>query len=88
MKKIINNYIKETDTKLDNIIKQDLNKLKKEHLIRIGFIEHERLVNLIITLFFSLFTVILVIILLGCIINYFFYDNILKKLYKQYEKMI
>ena len=80
-------------------------KLKKEHLIRIGFIEHERLVNLIITLFFSLFTVIsflltsaheiffitttiLVIILLGCIINYFFYDNILKKLYKQYEKMI
>ncbi len=105
MKKRINNYIKDINKKLDNLKKEDLNKLKEEHLIKIGFIQHERLINLLITLFVSLFTCIsfllssaneiffittsvLVIILLVCSFNYFFYDNILKKLYKQYDKMI
>ena len=56
MKKRVNNYLKELDKKLNNTKKEDLEKIKKEHLNMISFIQHERLINLLITLFVSLFT--------------------------------
>ena len=105
MSKRINKYLKKLDKKLDHIKKEDIEKIKKEHLNMINFIQHERLINLLITLFVSLFTcvsfllssanklfftttTILVVILLVCVFNYFFYSNILKKLYKEYDKMV
>ena len=105
MKKRINNYLKDIDKKLENIKSKDLSDMKERHLNIISFIQHERLINLLITLFISLFTcisfllssanniffittTILVVILLFCSFNYFFYDNALKKLYKEYDKMI
>ena len=105
MKKRINNYIKDIDKKLENIKSKELDDIKERHIIMIKFIQHERLINLLITLFVTLFTcvsflltsantiffittTILVIILLFCAFNYFFYDNALKKLYIEYDKMI
>ena len=105
MKKRINNYIKEIDKKLEKTNNKDLDEIKEKHLNMISFIQHERLINLLITLFVSLFTcisfllssantiffittTILVVILLFCSFNYFFYDSALKKLYKEYDKMI
>lgn len=58
MKKRLKKYIKETDEKLENIKKQDIEKLKKEHITKIKIFQHERLVSLIATLYFALFTVI------------------------------
>ena len=60
MRKSINDYIKEIDEKIDNT--KDLNKLKEEHLIKIGFYQHERLIHLLVTLFYGLFMFITIIL--------------------------
>lgn len=50
MKKYLYDYIKEIDNKISN------NKITKEvienHLIKIGFFQHERLIHLMVTLFY------------------------------------
>ena len=56
MKKRVNNYIKEIDKKLENKKSKDLDNIKEKHLNMIKFIQHERLINLLITLFVTLFT--------------------------------
>ena len=56
MKKRINNYIKDIDKKLENIKSKELDDIKERHIIMIKFIQHERLINLLITLFVTLFT--------------------------------
>ncbi len=59
MKKYLYEYIKS----IDLILKDDKNinykKLKEEHLIKINFFQHERLIHLIVTLFYALFTFII-----------------------------
>lgn len=57
MKKYLEDYIKEIDEELkkDNV---DYKKLKAEHLIKITFFQHERLIHLLVTLFYALFTFI------------------------------
>lgn len=60
MRKSINDYIKEIDNRIDNT--KDLNKLKEEHLIKIGFYQHERLIHLLVTLFYGLFMFITIIL--------------------------
>lgn len=56
------NYLKEYIKEIDNILKEDkdidLEKLKQSHLERISFFQHERLIHLIVTMFFALFTII------------------------------
>ncbi len=55
MKKYLYNYINEIDLK----IKKDVNKKDLEELInKINFFSHERLIHLIITLFFALISII------------------------------
>ena len=57
MKKYIFDYIKN----IDNILKKkpkDINKIKEEHLIKIQFFQHERLIHLLVTLFYCLFMLI------------------------------
>lgn len=60
MRKSIDDYIKEIDNRIDNT--KDLNKLKEEHLIKIGFYQHERLIHLLVTLFYGLFMFITIIL--------------------------
>lgn len=103
MKDYLNDYIKETEDKLNKkITKKDI----EEHLIKIKFFSHERLIHLIVTMFFALFTIlfyyignelnsllflilslILLIILVFYIFHYFFLENSVQYLYKLYDKM-
>ena len=52
MKKYLYDYIKEIDKLLDSNkdIKDDL---IKKHLIKINFFQHERLIHLLVTLFYA-----------------------------------
>ena len=67
MKNYLYDYIKEIDNKISN--KQVNSELINNHLIKISFFQHERLIHLIVTLFYSL--MFLVFTCLG-VINYIF----------------
>ena len=58
MKKYLYDYIKEIDNLLETEEKQDWKKIKKEHLTKIEFFQHERLIHLLVTLFYALFAII------------------------------
>lgn len=102
MKKYLEEYVKE----IDKLIKEDkiTNEIKKEHLIKIGFFQHERLIHLLVTLFYALFMIvtlvsinanplyilivlILMVFLIFYVKHYFFLENNVQYLYKQYDKM-
>ncbi len=102
MKKYLNDYINEIDNKIKtkNITEKDI----KEHLIKINFFQHERLIHLLVTLFYGLFLFlsviiftkiplfiiilyIVLIILIFYVRHYFFLENGVQYLYKQYDAM-
>ncbi|MBR4619260.1 MAG: hypothetical protein IKO49_08150 [Bacilli bacterium] len=57
MGRYIYNYILDVDKKLnDNNI--DIDELISEHLIKIQFFQHERLIHLLVTLFYAFFMLI------------------------------
>ena len=56
MKKYLQEYIKETDNLINN--KNIDDDIIKKHLIKIGFFQHERLIHLLVTLFYALFFLI------------------------------
>ena len=58
MKKYLMTYIKEIDEVLASKTKQDWEKMRTEHLVKINFFQHERLIHLIITLAYVLFMVL------------------------------
>ena len=57
MKKYLNDYIKEIDDLLDSN-KKITDDVIQKHLIKIGFFQHERLIHLLVTLFFGLLFII------------------------------
>lgn len=63
MKKYLYNYIKE----IDSLIKKDKinDKVIENHLIKISFFQHERLIHLLVTLFYAL--IFLIFMALGCL---------------------
>ena len=69
MKKYLYDYIKEIDELLNSNedIKDDL---IKKHLIKIDFFQHERLIHLLVTLFYA---VIFLIFMGLCYIHYIFF---------------
>ncbi len=102
MKKYLYDYIKEIDNKLEN--NKNNKSLKDEHLVKINFFQHERLIHLIVTLSFALLTLVsiliskyycsfifITIILLIClvfyIVHYYYLENGVQYLYKQYDRM-
>lgn len=102
MKKYLYDYIKEIDNKLEN--NKNSKSLKEEHLVKINFFQHERLIHLIVTLSFALLTLVsiliskyycsfifITIVLLIClvfyIVHYYYLENGVQYLYKQYERM-
>jgi len=59
MKNYLINYIQESEIKLKSkITKDDI----ENHLNKISFFSHERLIHLIVTMFFALFTIIFIYI--------------------------
>ena len=102
MKDYLKNYIKEIDNKIsiNKITKSDM----EEHLIKIQFFQHERLVHLLVTLAYALFTIIFIfltlyhplffiitiivlVFLMFYVAHYFFLENNVQYLYKQYDLM-
>ena len=102
MREYLGNYVKEIDEKLSskNISETDI----ENHLTKIKFFQHERLIHLLVILFYGVFLFLsviislkvwlfLVILYLALIIlifyvrHYFFLENNVQYLYKQYDQM-
>lgn len=60
MKKYLYSYIAYIDDILKNNKRVNYKKLRDEHLIKISFFQHERLIHLLVTLFYALFTIIFI----------------------------
>ena len=103
MKQYLKEYIKEVDKLLKNDVVNQ--KSIDNHLIKIGFFQHERLIHLIVTVFYTLFvifflflssinflyiipTFILIIFLIFYVLHYFFLENNVQYLYKQYDSIV
>lgn len=102
MREYLSDYIKEIDKKIEekNITEKDI----ENHLIKIEFFQHERLIHLLVTLAYGIFLFISVLIftqiwifviviyialifLLFYVRHYFFLENHVQYLYKQYDQM-
>ena len=95
MKKYLYDYIKEIDELLNNNkkIKDDI---INNHLIKINFFQHERLIHLIVTLFYAIMFVLFgslgvisfIFLIIAFILLLFLICYIIQYLYKQYDKML
>lgn len=102
MRKYLGEYVKEIDKKLEEkkITNQDI----EEHLTKISFFQHERLIHLLVTLFYGLFLFLsliisfkvwpflfvfytILVVLIFYVRYYFFLENAVQYLYKQYDRM-
>ncbi len=103
MKQYLTTYYQEINQKLitqKNFTKDEI----KDHLTKIQFFQHERLIHLIVTLFYALFALLsfllafihpllliiptlLLIFLIFYVVHYFFLENTVQALYKQYDQM-
>ena len=103
MKEYLKNYREEIDQLLKTKEKID-KKVIENHLIKIQFFQHERLIHLLVTCFYAIFALfflamslltpifipivlIFLIFLIFYVIHYFFLENSVQYLYKQYDKM-
>lgn len=97
-------YIKKTDNYLKDAKFDDIDDYIKEHLLKIEFFQHERLIHLLVTLFygivmmififltcvwiwFGVILAILVVFMIFYIRHYFFLENGVQYMYKQYDKL-
>ena len=102
MREYLGDYVKEVDKKIEekNITEKDI----ENHLVKIDFFQHERLIHLLVTLAYGIFLFLSVIIftkiwlfiiiiyialifLLFYVRHYFFLENNVQYLYKQYDRM-
>lgn len=102
MREYLGDYIKGIDDKIKekNVTEKDI----ENHLIKIEFFQHERLIHLLVTLAYGIFLFLSVIIftqiwifiiviyialifLLFYVRHYFFLENNVQYLYKQYDQM-
>lgn len=68
MKKYMKKYIDETDTYIKQKEHKDLDVYIEEFLIKVKFFQHERLIHLLVTLFYAIFCIIfMALITLSCI---------------------
>lgn len=107
MKNYIRAYISYIDRLLAENSTEDMEAVKKEHLNQIAFMQHERLMHLIVTVLFSLLlfitigiltytnnitycflTVLLLALLVPYIFHYYFLENGIQKMYRQYNEML
>ncbi len=104
MKKYIEDFIKEIETKIEN-----KDKFKEQDIIilkdKIAYFQHERLIHLLVTLFYAIFLIAfiflsilfplffipclaIIIFLIFYVKHYFFLENSVQYLYKLYDKII
>lgn len=102
MREYLGDYIKDVDDKIKNknVTEKDI----ENHLIKIKFFQHERLIHLLVTLFYAVFLFLsviislkvwlfLIILYLALIVlifyvrHYFFLENHVQYLYKEYDQM-
>lgn len=57
MKEYLDNYINYVDDILKNNKRVNYRRLKEEHMVKIQFFQHERLIHLLVTLFYALFAI-------------------------------
>lgn len=107
MRKYIRAYIAYIDRLLAENNAEEIEAAKKEHLNQIAFMQHERLMHLIVTVLFSVtlfitvgiltytdnvtycfLTVLLLALLVPYIFHYYFLENGLQKMYRQYNEML
>ena len=103
MKKRILSYRQKIDALLarpDNISPDRWSDILQEHLIQIGFFQHERLVHLIVTVTFAILalmicnpalyvlTLLLVVLLIPYIMHYYTLENEVQKMYGQYDRIL
>lgn len=107
MRKYLRAYIIYIDRLLAEKDAEKLEKIRDEHLKQIEFMQHERLMHLIVTVLFSLIlfitigilaytnnivycflTAMLLALLVPYIMHYYFLENSVQKMYKQYNSMI
>lgn len=68
MKKYLYDYIAFIEDKIKEKNTKDLKKVQADLLIKISFFQHERIIHLIITLFYALiFLIFMVLISLSCL---------------------
>ena len=104
MKIYMKDYIKYVDDYINKKEFKDIDNFINDHLIKIGFFQHERLIHLLVTLFYGIvaliflfitclwiYFVIIALILLTFLVfyikHYFFLENGVQYMYKQYDKL-
>ena len=100
-------YVKEINRFLSEEHSLDeLNRMISEHLIKIGFFQHESFIHLIVTVFFAIMDIIMLaasfftlnfacvlllflftILLVPYIFHYYFLENSVQTMYKQYDEL-
>ena len=97
MKKRILDYRNRIDRLLvSNDEETDWNAVMEEHLIQIGFFQHERLIHLLVTMLFAIITFICVAVyimsgavyVLALIGILYLLENETQKMYEQYDKIL
>lgn len=105
MKVYMKDYIKEIDSLLEKKKITNLPDVISNHLIKIKFFQHERLIHLLVTLFYAIFCIIflslitlsyifapialiLLVFLVFYIFHYFFLENGVQYMYKQYDLLV
>lgn len=105
------NYAVEYSKKVDKILEEEhsaneISEIISEHLTKIGFFQHERLVHLIVTGIFAILDIVMIavsfitfniscvlliffftILLIPYIFHYYFLENSIQKMYRQYEEL-
>lgn len=106
MRKYIKAYIAYIDRLLAQGEIPEIDKIRENHLKQISFMQHERLMHLIVTVLFSVMlfitigiltytdnitycflTVLLLVLLVPYIFHYYFLENGIQKMYRQYNAM-
>ena len=106
MRKYLTAYLACIDDIINSGQAYDEEKLKEEHLRQIQFMQHERLIHLIVTVLFAvllfislgilvstgefaflILTLMLLILLIPYIFHYYFLENSVQKMYRQFNSM-
>ncbi len=104
MRDYMKNHIDLIDSYINNKKYKDLEEVLENHMTKIGFFQHERIIHLLVTLFYAMITllflgltilsfifipiaIIVLIFLVLYIIHYFYLENGVQYMYKQYDKL-
>ena len=107
MKKQIKEYLEEINNYLKSESKDNIQHVMQNHLNKISFYQHERLIHLLVTLAFAILTMIsfifmvltptiptailtglFFVLLIPYIFHYFFLENSVQEMYRQYDSLI